>query len=94
MNEEPYSQVTSETAILLNECVGLEFPSQKGEVNVKVCKAVEGIKEEGRLEGRLEGEENLRQAVSNLMKNLKMNFTQAMEVLGIPQSEWEKYGKA
>ena len=26
-----------------------------------------------------------------VMKNLQLSFAQAMEALGIPQSEWEKY---
>ena len=65
------------------------FQQENG--GVDVCKAFEDEREEGRLEGRLEGEETLRQAISNLMKNLKMSFGQAMETMGIPQSEWEKY---
>ena len=36
-------------------------------------------------------EENLRQAINNLMKNLKLTSKQALEALGIPQNEWEKY---
>lgn len=61
------------------------FQQENG--GVDVCKAFEDEREEG----RLEGEETLRQAISNLMKNLKMSFGQAMEAMGIPQSEWEKY---
>ena len=78
---------------LMGELIGNRklkmFRQENG--GVDMCKAFEDEREEGRLEGRLEGEETLRQAVSNLMKNLKISFTQAMEALGIPQSEWEKY---
>ncbi len=78
---------------LMGELIGNRklkmFQQENG--GVDVCKAFEDEREEGRLEGRLEGEETLRQAISNLMKNLKMSFGQAMEAMGIPQSEWEKY---
>lgn len=63
------------------------FKQENG--GVDMCKAFEDEREEG----RLEGEETLRQAIANLMKNLKMSFTQAVEALGIPKSEWEKYRK-
>lgn len=62
---------------------------------IDMCKAFEEEREEGRLEGKLEAqmenEENLRKAISNLMKNLKLNSIQALEALGIPKNEWEKY---
>ena len=93
MNEEPYSQVTSETAILLNECVGLEFPSQKGEVNVKVCKAVEGIKEEGRLEGRLEGVQVLISTLRELGKSESFIIDQIIEKFQMSEEEVRKYMK-
>ena len=38
-----------------------------------------------------EREESLRQSISKLMENLKLTSRQAMEALGIPQNEWEKY---
>lgn len=56
-----------------------------------MCKAFEDERLEGRLEGERIGEENLRQAIKNLMKNLKLTSIQALEALGIPQNEWEKY---
>lgn len=56
-----------------------------------MCKAFEDERLEGRLEGERIGEENLRQAIKNLMKNLRLTSEQALEVLGIPQNEWEKY---
>ena len=41
----------------MNECVGLNLQIEEEEENVKVCKAVRDIKEEGREEGREEGKE-------------------------------------
>ena len=49
-----------------------------------MCKAFEDEREEGR-------EDTLRQSILKLMENLKLTSRQAMEALGIPQSEWHKY---
>ena len=61
-----------------------------------MCKAFEDEREEGREEGLRVGidlgrEESLRQSISKLMENLKLTSRQAVEALGIPQSEWTKY---
>lgn len=61
---------------------------QQEEGGVDMCKAFEEEREEGRLEG---WEESLQSSVYKLMKNLKVSFQQAMEILEIPQSEWCKY---
>ena len=65
------------------------FKQENG--GLDMCKAFEDERLEGRLEGERIGEENLRQAIKNLMKNLKLTSVQALEALGIPQNEWEKY---
>ena len=67
-----------------------EFKQEKG--GVDMCKAFEDEREEGREEGlRVGREESLRQSICNLMENLKLTSRQAMEALGIPRSEWNKY---
>lgn len=53
--EEDYKMIQVETARLLNECIGMEIPIKEGEVQVDMCEAVRGIKEEGRKEGHREG---------------------------------------
>ena len=69
------------------------FKQEEG--GLDMCKAFEDERLEGRLEGERigieKGEENLRQAINNLMINLKLTSKQALEALGIPQNEWEKY---
>ncbi len=66
------------------------FKQENG--GVDMCKAFEDEREEGREEGiRVGREESLRQSICNLMENLKLTSRQAMEALGIPQSEWKKY---
>lgn len=46
------------------------------------------FKEEYLEEGR---EESLASSIRNLMKNLKLTAEQAMESLGIPENEYNKY---
>lgn len=67
------------------------FKQENG--GLDMCKAFEDERLEGRLEGERIGEENLRQAIKNLKKNLKLTSIQALEALGIPQNEWEKYSQ-
>lgn len=50
VNEEPYNEVKMETVRLLNECVGMKIPIEEGVESVKVCKAVQGIQEDARLD--------------------------------------------
>lgn len=49
-----YETVNVETARLLNESVGMKIPIEEGEKEMKVCKAVQGIMEDAKLEGKLE----------------------------------------
>lgn len=51
IEEEKYRIIGVETARLLNECIGMNIPIEKGVKQVKVCKAVMGIQEKARLEG-------------------------------------------
>ncbi len=49
-------------------------------------------REEGRAEGRTEGREQERLAsVKSIMRSFKVTAEQAMESLGIPEGEYEKY---
>lgn len=52
----------------------------------------EDMREEGRIEGREEGriEEKI-ENISNLMQNLSLTAEKAMEALGIPAEEYDKY---
>ena len=55
-----------------------------------MCEAVEKYGIEKRNEGRTEGKI---ESIRALMKNLKMTAEQAMESVGISQSEYDKYLK-
>ncbi|MBR4084957.1 MAG: hypothetical protein IKK33_11825 [Lachnospiraceae bacterium] len=76
--------------VLIGKSKLKRFKQENG--GVDMCKAFEDEREEGREEGiRVGREEGLRQSICNLMTNLKLTSRQAMEALGIPQSEWKKY---
>ena len=65
-----------------------------------VCKAFDDHLERGRREGRREGRqegkqegkrEGMQEALKNLMENLQVSLEQAMELLGIPLEDRDKY---
>ena len=57
-----------------------------------MCNLSKGVEEKGRREGRQEGrQEGVILSLMNLMKNMKLTKEQAMEALGIPESEREEY---
>ena len=65
--------------------------NEKEEV-YNVCKAFDDHLERGRREGKAEGlKEGKAEALKNLMKNLKVSLEQAMDLLGIPLEDKEKY---
>ena len=53
-----------------------------------MCNLSKGVEEKGRREGRQEG---VILSLMNLMNNMKLTKEQAMEALGIPESEREEY---
>ena len=70
-NEEPYKEIKAETARLLNECVGLNLQIEEEEENVKVCKAVQDIKEEGITIGEARGREAGEMSFAKLVLKLE-----------------------
>ena len=69
--------------------------NEEGKVVYDMCQAFEDYKEEGRREGKREGKREgrregevlaLKTAVNNLMKNQKVTFETAAEMLGISKS--------
>lgn len=59
-----------------------------------LMEGIEKGRKEGKREGKKEGSEStLTASIESLMKKLKMTAEQAMEALGIPEEEYEKYRK-
>ena len=53
--DESYSHISRKTADMINIVTGSELEYETGKDEVNMCKAIQGIKEDARLEGRLEG---------------------------------------
>ncbi len=89
-NKERFQRMGELAIDTMGALIGMQnlkmFRQEEG--GVHMCKAFQEEREEGRLEGP---EESLQSSVNKLMKNLKVSFQQAMEILEIPQSEWCKY---
>ena len=57
-----------------------------------MCNLSKGVEERGIAIGLERGTETTTlNAIRNLMETLKMTAEQAMETLGIPHSDWDKY---
>lgn len=85
-HKKRFGQMDELSVDLMGELIGNRklrmFKQENG--GVDMCKAFEDEREEGR-------EEGIRQSILSLMVNLRWTSEQAMEALGIPQSEREKY---
>ncbi len=80
---------------VLNACVNANLSIENGEEVLDVCQAIqmiaENAKEEGIKEGIKEGQVSaLLQSVKNLTQNMEMTTEQAMNVLGISDSDRKK----
>ena len=81
----------------------IKAEDEEGRVVYNMCKAFDDHKEEGRREGKREGKREgrregrregemkaLKMVVENLMKNQKVNFDDAVKMLGISKSRKKK----
>lgn len=91
---EWYERLDRESAKAILGIMGVRIDIDKiREVKEKeeaynVCKAFDDHLERGRREGRREGRQ---EALKNLMENLQVSLEQAMELLGIPLEDRDKY---
>ena len=92
-NEEPYKVINVETARLLNECVGMNIVVEKGANQMKVCEAVKGFREEGRLEGRLEGIQALVKTLQEMGQTNDFIIKTVVEKFSLSEKEAMKYIK-
>ena len=101
-HSEWYERLDRESAKAILGIMGVRIDIDKiREIKEKeevynVCKAFDDHLERGRREGRREGRqegkrEGMQEALKNLMENLQVSLEQAMELLGIPAEDKEKY---
>ena len=70
----------------LKDIFDAEMPQRLLEKEVKMCNYSDFVENRGRKEGKAED-------LINLMKKLKLSIEQAMDILSIPESEWDEYRK-
>ena len=57
-----------------------------------MCNLSQGVEEKGRQEGRQEGiVEGILLSLRNAMKNRGMPIEEALDMLGVPKGDWQKY---
>ncbi|MDD6825522.1 MAG: hypothetical protein PUE12_05325 [Oscillospiraceae bacterium] len=67
----------------------MKLRRNKGEVNV--CKAIEGLMEDSKLEGIEIGRAELINSIKSLMTKMKLSADEAMEILDIPEDKRESF---
>lgn len=82
--------------MVINAVTGAKLPFTEKEETVDMCKAINDLRRQerrkGRREGRREGrEKNTVQFITNLMQNTGWSTEQAMNALGISESERTHY---
>ena len=80
----------NEKRAALKDIFDAELPARLLEKEENMCNYSDFVENRGRKEGRKEGKA---EALVNLMKKLKLSLEQAMDILSIPESEWEEYRK-
>lgn len=57
-----------------------------------ICNLSQGVEEEGRRKGQQEGiVEGILLSLRNAMKNKGMPIEEALDMLGVPKVDWQKY---
>ena len=73
---------------ILQKDYGIEMTESFEKEVSEMCDLSKGVEERGIQKGIQKG---IQDAAQNLMKNMKLSFSQAMDALGIPEDEREKY---
>lgn len=73
---------------ILQKDYGIEMTESFEREVSEMCDLSKGVEERGIQKGIQKG---IQGAAQNLMKNMKLSFSQAMDALGIPEDEREKY---
>jgi len=81
-----------EEADVLNTCVGVKIAVGESEEVIDVCLAIQQMKEEAAREAAKKAAQEERvstllQAIKNLMENLGLTAEQAMNAMGIPETD-------
>ena len=81
------SDLATKCAVLKDE-FGADIPERLRMKEENMCNYSEFVMNRGRREGKEEGKA---ESLINLKKKLKMSIEQAMDILDIPEGEWDNY---
>ena len=79
---------------MLEKEYGIKMTEEMEEEVLGMCDYSVGVYERGLAQGIAQGvESNLLENIKSVMKNLSISLERALEILNVPQSEYEKYKK-
>ncbi len=91
-NDESYRHLEVDAVRMINEFTNMNIEIKAKERYVDMCKAWEDWKEYNYEKGINEGEQStLVRILKNIMQSLSLTVEQAMQVMMIPEQEWDKY---
>ena len=90
--DQSFKCISRKTADMINIVTGSELEFDKGKDEVNMCKAIEGIKEDARLEGKIEGKiegarENSLETAKKAIALGKMTFEEIADIFNLSLAE-------
>ena len=82
--DESFKHLSWETANIINQVTGSKMKLRRSKGEVNVCKAIEGLMEDSKLEGQTE-------LIKTLMAKQNLSADEALEILDIPEDKRESY---
>ena len=86
--DESFKHLSWETANMINQVTGSKMKLQSSKEEVNVCKAIQGLMEDSKLEGIEIGQMN---SIKSLMAKQSLSADEAMEILDIPEDKRESF---
>ena len=89
--DESFKHLSWETANMINQVTGSKMKLRRSKEEVNVCKAIEGLMEDSKLEGIEIGRAELINSIKSLMAKMNLSADEAMEILDIPEDKRESF---
>ena len=93
--DESFKHLSWETANMINQVTGSKMKLRRSKGEVNVCKAIQGLMEDSKLEGIEEGigigRAELINSIKSLMAKMNLSADEAMEILDIPEDKRKSY---
>ena len=89
--DESFKHLSWETANMINQVTGSKMKLRRNKGEVNVCKAIEGLMEDSKLEGIEIGRAELINSIKSLMTKMNLSADEAMDILDIPEDKRESF---